>query len=301
MGEAKKASPALQALIDLSNVEIVPAQEQDPNLWVVKDMLCASPEQPACEHVRVESAEIKTLWSQYFSLKIRDSELLRCHKNQGFLDKFQVVAPQMIRTRIFQACYHHKLAAHQGVVCMQALIKRWFYWPRMQKDIESWCQCCTVCGKCKAAVRGHGQLQHPTYRAFNERVSADLIGLFKTSQNGNDYIVVMQDHFTKRVEGRAICGKEALTIANAVVQDWILKHGTHVTLHSDRGKEFTAALHQEVCDLLRIAKMYSTAYRPQANSMVEWCNHTLLAMLQAVVFEQQDDWDDQLPALLSTY
>ncbi len=32
MGEAKKASPALQALIDLSNVEIAPEQEQDPNL-----------------------------------------------------------------------------------------------------------------------------------------------------------------------------------------------------------------------------------------------------------------------------
>ena len=42
-GEAKKASPALQALIDLSNVEITPEQEQDPNLWVVMDMLRASP------------------------------------------------------------------------------------------------------------------------------------------------------------------------------------------------------------------------------------------------------------------
>ncbi len=31
-GEAKKASSALQALIDFSNVEIAPEQEQDPNL-----------------------------------------------------------------------------------------------------------------------------------------------------------------------------------------------------------------------------------------------------------------------------
>ncbi len=68
--EAKKASPVLQALIDLSNVEIAPAQEQDPNLRVVMDMLHASPERPAWEHVRAESAEIKTPWSQYFSLKI---------------------------------------------------------------------------------------------------------------------------------------------------------------------------------------------------------------------------------------
>ena len=60
-------------------------------------------------------------------------------------------------------------------------------------------------------------------------------------------------------------------------------------------------LHKEVCDLLCIAKMYSTAYRPQANDTGEWCNCTLLTLLRVVVSEQQDDWDDQLPALLSAY
>ena len=121
------------------------------------------------------------------------------------------------------------------------------------------------------------------------------------TQNGNNYIIVMQDHFTKWVEGRAICGKKVLTIADAVVQDWILKHGTPVTLHNDWGQEVMASLHQEVCDLLRITKTYSTAHCPQAKGMVERCNWTLLAMLQAIVSEQQDDWDDQLPALLSAY
>ncbi len=134
--------------------------------------------------MRAESAEIKALWSQYFSLKIRDGILLRHHKNQGSLDEWQVVAPQMIRSRIFQACHHHKLAAHQGVVHTQALIKRLFYWPSMQTDIESWCQRCTVCRKCKAAARGHSQLQQPTYGAFNERVSLDLMGPFKTTGDG---------------------------------------------------------------------------------------------------------------------
>ncbi len=62
------------------------------------------------------SAEIKTLWSQYFSLKIRDGVHLRCRKNQGFLNEWQVMAPQTIRTHMFQVCHHHKLAAHQGVV-----------------------------------------------------------------------------------------------------------------------------------------------------------------------------------------
>ncbi len=169
----------------------------------------------------------------------------------------------------FQACHHHKLAAHQGVVHTLALIKRRFYWPNMQKDVESWCQRCAVWGRCKVAVRGHGQLQQPTRGAFNERVYVDLIGLFKWSQYGNEYIIVMQDHLTKWVEGHAICDKEAVTVANEVVQELILKHDAPISFHSDRGKEVTAALHQEVCDLLRIAKTYSIAYKPQTKA---WWN-----------------------------
>ncbi len=53
--------------------------------------------------------------------------------------------------------------------------------------------------------------------------------------------------------------------------------------------------------MLRIAKAYSTAYQPQANGMVERFNRMLLAMLRAVVSDQQDDWDDHLPAVLSAY
>ncbi len=71
----------------------------------------------------------------------------------------------MVRTRICQACHHHKLVAHQGVVHTLGLVKRQFYWPNMQEDVEAWCQRCAVCTRCKAAVHGHRYLQQPTYGA----------------------------------------------------------------------------------------------------------------------------------------
>ncbi len=37
--ESRPASPALQALIDLSDVELAQEQQQDPNLRLVKDMI----------------------------------------------------------------------------------------------------------------------------------------------------------------------------------------------------------------------------------------------------------------------
>ncbi len=100
------------------------------------------------------------------------------------------------------------------------------------------------------------------------------MGPFKMTQNSNNYIVVMQDHFTQWVEGRAICGKEALTIADAVVQDWILKHGTPITLRSDRGKEFTAALIERFVIYSALLKhtLWHTTHRPTAwwNVVTSW-------------------------------
>ncbi len=211
------------------------------------------------------------------------------------------MAPKPLRSQIFKACHHHAMAAHQGVVRTAALIKRRFYRPRMQKDMEAWCKRCTACGHCKTTVRGHSELQQPKHGAFNERVSVYLIGPLRRIERGNEYIVVTQDHFTKWIEGAAVPTKEAMIVADVLVHEWIYKHGTPLNLHSDRGTEFTAAMHRCMCDLLRVHRTYSTVYNPQSNGTVEWCNHTILSLLRTVVSEQQNDWDDHLPATLCAY
>ncbi len=129
----------------------------------------------------------------------------------------------------------------------------------------------------------------------------DLIGPLNRTDRGNEYIVVMQDHFKKWIEGAAVATKEAMLVADVIVNEWVYKHGTPLNLHSDRGTEFTATMHCCLCDLLRIHKTYSMAYNPQSNGAVERCNRTLLSMLRTVVPEQQNDWDDHLLAALCAY
>ncbi len=58
---SKKAGPVLQALIELSNVDIANEQDADPNLGLIKEILLTSPERPTWDSVHTEGAEIKTL------------------------------------------------------------------------------------------------------------------------------------------------------------------------------------------------------------------------------------------------
>ncbi len=108
--------------------------------------------------------------TQFHQLKVQKNVLYRWRKENAANPQWQVVAPKPLRSQIFKACDHHAMVAHQGVVRTAALIKRHFYWPKVQKDVEAWCKSCTTYGCCKAIVRGHSELQQPQHGAFNERV-----------------------------------------------------------------------------------------------------------------------------------
>ncbi len=49
----------------------------------------------------------------------------------------------------------------------------------------------------------------------------DLIGPLHRTDRGNEYIVVMQDHFTKWIEGAAVATKEAMLVADVIVNEWV--------------------------------------------------------------------------------
>ena len=46
----------------------------------------------------------------------------------------------------------HDQAGHQGQERTMALIKKWFYWPGMAGDVETWCRKCERCTVAKAPV-----------------------------------------------------------------------------------------------------------------------------------------------------
>ncbi len=160
--------------------------------------------------MREESAEAKILWTQFHRFKIQENVLYRRRKETTANPQWQVVASKPLRSQISKACHHHAMAA---------LIKRRFYCPRIQRDVEAWCKRCTACVRCKTTVWGQSELQQPKHGAFNERVSVDLVGPLHRTKRGNDYILVMQDHFTNWIEGAAVPTKEAMIVADVLVHE----------------------------------------------------------------------------------
>ncbi|KRX29740.1 Retrovirus-related Pol polyprotein from transposon, partial [Trichinella sp. T9] len=71
-----------------------------------------------------------------------------------------------------------------------------------------------------------------------QRVGMDLVGPLEETRNGNRYILVACDYFSKWPEAFTLTNAEARTVAAALVDGLFCRYGTPETLHSDQGRNF---------------------------------------------------------------
>ena len=133
-----------------------------------------------------------------------------------------------------------------------------------------------------------------------DRVGVDVLK-FPRSASGNQYAIVFVDYLTKWPEVFATEDQTALTIANLFVWEVVCRHGVPSQLLSDRGAAFLSQLMAQVCEVLGVKKVNTTAYHPQTDGLVERFNGTLTNMLAKRVERCGADWDQHLPFVLFAY
>ena len=135
-----------------------------------------------------------------------------------------------------------------------------------------------------------------------EQVAVNVVGpLPATRDRGNNYVVVFTDYATRWVEAFPVRDKSAPTIARLLADEVIARYGAPQRLLSDQGTEFANSIIKELCRLFQIRKIWTTAYRPQTDGLVERFNKTMGAQLGIYAHEHQTMWDRYLPMVLFAY
>jgi hypothetical protein len=127
----------------------------------------------------------------------------------------------------------------------------------------------------------------------SQRIQADLFGPLKDSLQGNRYILVIIDAFTKMVRLTAIQGKEAITMTKALLDD-IYRFRIRRTVVPDA----------ELFDSLRIDRKITTRYHPGCNGTAENFNKIMINNIAAQIKEQGKltlDWEEFLAPLIFNY
>ena len=134
-----------------------------------------------------------------------------------------------------------------------------------------------------------------------DRMATDILGPLPITEDGNKYILVISDYFTKWTEAFPMPNMETKIVAKLIVEEVVARFGTPRIIHSDQGRQYESELFAEMCRFLNIQKTRTTPYHPQSDGMVERFNRTLTSMLSAYVQENQSDWDTHIPYVMMAY
>jgi len=70
---------------------------------------------------------------------------------------------------------------------------------------------------------------------------------------------------------------------------------------SDQGTNFLSEVFKNVCKLLKITKVQTTAYYPQSNGALERSHRTLAEYLRHYINDEQTDWHEWIPYAMFAY
>ena len=221
---------------------------------------------------------------------ISDDGLLYAGPN---LENGKLVVPHNLIQPIIEMHHDKVFAGHQGVKRTRDLIKLNYFWPNMDRDVETYVRQCESCAKFKVGRHPTAPLgELPETTSPFEMTSIDICGPYPETKRGNRYLLTFIDHFSRYPEAIPIPRQDAPTVARALVTEIFSRLGCPQSLSSDKGSNFMSELFQEMCKLLQVKRINSTAFNPQMQGKVEKFHLGLNQTMSHYVNKYGNDWDE---------
>lgn len=226
-----------------------------------------------------------SLWSLRRQVFIKDSMLY-------YQDRFFI--PQSMRSRIMTSIHY----GHQGIEHMLQQLTKFYFWPKMKRDVRNFVANCRICSLTKPSfVSAH--LKPYLLDAPMQLIAADYIGPLP-ADNGYRYLLVIIDAFSRFPEAFPVKDMSTETLINTF-REYFSRYGFPDALLTDRGTQFQSEDFWQYLNQFQIKKLSTTAYRPSSNGICERFNGTLQRKIKAFLCERELSrfcWTRVLPTAL---
>ena len=286
--------------IIVHGVSLADAQKEDTDLSCIINWMETEPSRPEWRTVSAASPLVKAYWAEWDALQLIDGVLYRrWEHNNGRQQRLLPVLPKVLQEEAMQQLHDNPTSGHFGYKKTLLRVREKFYWHGCRQAIDNWCRRCNLCASRKGPhKRKHGPAQIYLSGAPMERVAIDILGPLPETEQGNRYLLVAMDYFTKWPEVYPLPNQEATTVARALIG---ASFAVPLEIHSDQGRNFESKVFAEMCRLMRIYKTRTTPGYPQSDGMVERFNRMLLISLAMYTSNHQRDWEEYLPYVLFAY
>ena len=228
--------------------------------------------------------------------KIRDGKLYR-----AIGDSFREVPKPEDRAALVRTI--HERGGHFGTKRTAHLVMLSYWWVGMHAAVKECVLNCQACSQVKSSFNSTSPtLQSLPVSGLFYRWHVDLCGPFAISAQGNQYVMVAVDAFSKHAELVPIKNKTAATVSYAYLHNVLAKFGASAEVVSDGGGEFQSEFHQLMVDAL-IDHRNTSSNHPQANGLAERCVQTLKQCLKSYITprKKHDRWDEMVAWIALAY
>jgi len=268
--------------------------------------------------------EVERWWAELAEKQERDAELSRYRErvsrgervavdkgtlelDEGVLFKREkdgrtrVAVPVMMRDEMLRSMHEDvRTGGHFGARKAMKRARNHWWWPQMARDVEQWVSTCKVC-QAYEMRKGVPRVAADLPRIVPNRpwasVYIDAVGPLPRGEGGYQYILVAIDHFTRYAEVKAVRRLTAETFVDWMRYDLINRWGPMARVTTDRGSNFMSDIAQAVYQAVGVERHRVTAWRPQANGLVERFNGTLKQLMKAYAEETGSKW----PTAITSY
>lgn len=167
----------------------------------------------------------------------------------------------------------------------------------MRRAVTEYVKTCAACQRYKALnTKPSGLLQTPVLNQRGEVLAIDLFGPLPIGDNGEKWILLIEDTATRWTELYALKDATSEVCARTLIEEYFLRFGLPRRIVSDNGVQFVSAVMQQCMYILGISQELLPLYHPSANP-AERKNRDLKFQLSRLVDADHSSWPQHLPAI----
>ena len=279
--------PAFVNALRVRKSEIKGMQEKDPILSRVRNFVRIDrwPNFPTDKRVSFYK-------NRRGDLRIDEDGYLVCNSGVGG-DK--LIIPDFMKSEILVA--YHDESGHPGSDNTIATISTSYFWHDLSGYVREYVRSCAECQRDKPNLhpRTPPMAHTDTPSGPFQRLRCDLTGPLPMTNRNKVYILVVNDHFSKKVSAKALATKHASEVLRHFREIVCANPRMPRTVLTDHGTEFMGEFDMFLSSS-KIRHVRSAPYHPQSNGLTERCNQSLKARLKPK--KNPHDWDLRLPEVV---
>ncbi|KII65398.1 Retrovirus-related Pol polyprotein [Thelohanellus kitauei] len=132
---------------------------------------------------------------QEHALTIKNGILSRKYDSSNY-KSLRLVLPKSLIPHVMKLCHYDR--GHPGYINTLNIVRNRFYWPKLRKDIQSYCEACRMCAsRNNRCPKIKARMIETLSDGIFDRIAIDIMGPLPTSNRGNKYVSVVSDYLSK--------------------------------------------------------------------------------------------------------